>query len=234
MSHSAHDINVIVWKRGLGLTLESHLPRLISPALALLPISAIRHALFRLQTSWLLPPFLDLTSQTILRTHLITPIMPPRKRKAEATSDENEQPRKAARLTRSMTTEAARKAVFNTTELLERIILHVPPIKIFAIQRVCKQFHNLIQSSTPIQQRMFLKSSKKPRFWKIRRPDGKYVGGNRDDISKTMVEEDLELLPCTDEENTALTVSSESLSSGKLRRITRLQATNRSLICHLS
>lgn len=66
-----------------------------------------------------------------------------------------------------MTTDAARKAVLNTTELLEQIILCLPWKKIFVIQRTCQQFRDTIRSSTPIQQRMFLKPSVEPQVWKL-------------------------------------------------------------------
>jgi hypothetical protein len=53
--------------------------------------------------------------------------------------------------TRSMTTDAARQAVFNTSELLEQIILHLPMKNIFGIQRVCKHFNEVIVTSPEIQ-----------------------------------------------------------------------------------
>lgn len=43
--------------------------------------------------------------------------------------------------------DAARQAVFNTVELLENILLHLPPIKIFAVLRVCRYWQELIANS---------------------------------------------------------------------------------------
>jgi hypothetical protein len=56
-----------------------------------------------------------------------------------------------------MTTDASRKAVFNTSELLEQIILCLPVKNIFGIQRVCKQFRDVIAGSPKIQEKMFLR-----------------------------------------------------------------------------
>ncbi|KAI6788174.1 hypothetical protein KC360_g8708 [Hortaea werneckii] len=62
------------------------------------------------------------------------------------------------RITRGMTTDAARRAVFETAELLENIFIQLPPRKIFVIQRVCKQFRDVVASSVKLQQRLFLRS----------------------------------------------------------------------------
>ena len=62
------------------------------------------------------------------------------------------------RITRGMTTDAARRAVFETAELLENIIMQLPPRKIFVIQRVCKQFRDIVATSVKLQQRLFLRS----------------------------------------------------------------------------
>ncbi len=45
-----------------------------------------------------------------------------------------------------MTTNAARQAVFGTSELLEQIILYLPMNKIFNIQRVCRRLKDVIAS----------------------------------------------------------------------------------------
>jgi hypothetical protein len=50
-----------------------------------------------------------------------------------------------------MTTDAARKAVFNTSELLESILVCLPPKTLFGVQRVSKQFQAIIATSVPIQ-----------------------------------------------------------------------------------
>ncbi|KAI6893301.1 hypothetical protein KC318_g12354 [Hortaea werneckii] len=62
------------------------------------------------------------------------------------------------RITRVMTTDAARRAVFETAELLENIVMQLPPRKIFVIQRVCKQFRDIVATSIKLQQRLFLRS----------------------------------------------------------------------------
>ena len=62
------------------------------------------------------------------------------------------------RITRGMTTDAARRAVFETAELLENIFMQLPPRKIFVIQRVCKQFRDIVATSVKLQQRLFLRS----------------------------------------------------------------------------
>ncbi|KAK5108352.1 hypothetical protein LTR62_008382 [Meristemomyces frigidus] len=59
------------------------------------------------------------------------------------------------RSTRARTTDAPRQAVFNTVELLENIFSHLPVKTLFGIQRVCRQFHELIAQSKQLQKRMF-------------------------------------------------------------------------------
>lgn len=44
-------------------------------------------------------------------------------------------------------------------ELLENILLQLPAINIFGVQRVCRQFRDLISSSVALQEQMFLRSS---------------------------------------------------------------------------
>jgi hypothetical protein len=45
--------------------------------------------------------------------------------------------------------------VLTTTELTERIIVHLPTKDIFVIQRVCKTFENVIVASPSIQEKIF-------------------------------------------------------------------------------
>lgn len=82
-------------------------------------------------------------------------------------ADTSPQIPRTTRVTRGMTTDASRKAVLNTTELLEQIILCLPAKTIFGMQRTCKQFRDVIQDSTPIQQTIFLKPSVQPQMWKM-------------------------------------------------------------------
>ena len=58
-----------------------------------------------------------------------------------------------------MTTDGPRQAVFKTAELLENILLHLPVMTIFGVQRVSRQFHDIVATSTAIRQKLFLKSS---------------------------------------------------------------------------
>ncbi|KAI7595153.1 hypothetical protein KC343_g15577 [Hortaea werneckii] len=101
------------------------------------------------------------SSSNILR-HQGTSKMAPKKRKAEV--DHGSRKKQATetpstrRITRGMTTDAARRAVFDTAELLENIIMQLPPRKIFVIQRVCKQFRDIVASSVKLQQRLFFRA----------------------------------------------------------------------------
>jgi hypothetical protein len=54
-----------------------------------------------------------------------------------------------------MTTDAARQTVLNTSELLERIILHLPMKNIFAVQRVSHKFKAVADTSPSIQTKVF-------------------------------------------------------------------------------
>jgi hypothetical protein len=80
-----------------------------------------------------------------------------------------ETPTTSRRHTRGMTTDAARKAVLNTSELLESILVCLPPKTLFGVQRVSKQFQGIIATSIPIQEKMFLRLRNKPRqYWLLR------------------------------------------------------------------
>ncbi|KAM0714399.1 hypothetical protein Q7P37_010186 [Cladosporium fusiforme] len=52
----------------------------------------------------------------------------------------------------------AQTQVLATTELLELIHLCLPPKTLFAIQRVCQKWNDLIKSSLRLQERMFLRA----------------------------------------------------------------------------
>ncbi|KAI7541851.1 hypothetical protein KC331_g8320 [Hortaea werneckii] len=87
--------------------------------------------------------------------------MAPKKRKADvdhASRKKAAEENTTRRITHGMTTDAARRAVFDTAELLENIVMQLPPRKIFVIQRVCKQFRDIVASSIKLQQRLFLRS----------------------------------------------------------------------------
>lgn len=56
------------------------------------------------------------------------------------------------RITRSMTTDASRRAVFNTTELLEKVISFLAPFEILTkVQRVSSGWKNTIANSPTVQ-----------------------------------------------------------------------------------
>jgi hypothetical protein len=62
-----------------------------------------------------------------------------------------------------METDVSRQAVLNTNELLEGILAFLPPKQLFANQRVCNQWRNVIASSPELQKKMFLRVDEVPR-----------------------------------------------------------------------
>lgn len=54
-------------------------------------------------------------------------------------------------------TAAAMQAVFQTSKLVENIIVHLPARTIFGVQRVSKSFNNAVKSSLPIKEKLFLR-----------------------------------------------------------------------------
>jgi hypothetical protein len=54
-------------------------------------------------------------------------------------------------------TAAAMQAVFQTSELVENILVHLPAKTIFGVQRVSKSFRNAIKNSLPIKEKLFLR-----------------------------------------------------------------------------
>lgn len=68
----------------------------------------------------------------------------------------------------TMGTEASRQAVLDTNELLEGILSFLPPIQLFADQRVCKRWRDVIASSPGLQKKMFLRVDEVPReTWEL-------------------------------------------------------------------
>jgi hypothetical protein len=62
-----------------------------------------------------------------------------------------------------MTTDAARKAVFNTSELLENIISFLPPRDILTkVQRLSRQWKTAVKSSPVIRNKLWMTSCKTP------------------------------------------------------------------------
>ncbi|KAK5723749.1 hypothetical protein LTR15_005449 [Elasticomyces elasticus] len=62
--------------------------------------------------------------------------------------------------TRAMKVDGTLQAVFNTVELLESILLHLSAKQVFGIQRVCKQFRDIVATSILLQQKLFLRTSR--------------------------------------------------------------------------
>ena len=54
-------------------------------------------------------------------------------------------------------TAAVMQAVFQTSELVENILVHLPAKTIFGVQRVSKSFRNAVQNSLPIKEKLFLR-----------------------------------------------------------------------------
>jgi hypothetical protein len=72
------------------------------------------------------------------------------------------------RHTRSMTTDAARKAVFNTSELLENIISFLPPRDILTkVQRLSRQWKNAVESSPAIKNKFWMTSGRCQQFSRL-------------------------------------------------------------------
>jgi hypothetical protein len=67
------------------------------------------------------------------------------------------------------TTDAACKAVFETAELLENILIHLPPREIFKVQRVSRRFRDTSVNSILLRQKMFLRLRSRPTLWRLPR-----------------------------------------------------------------
>jgi hypothetical protein len=66
--------------------------------------------------------------------------------------------------------DTACKAVFEITELLENILIHLPPREIFEVQRVSRRFRDTTVNSMLLQQKMFLRPRDQPiTFWRLLR-----------------------------------------------------------------
>ena len=97
------------------------------------------------------------------------------KRKAPRETAAASSPR---RHTRSMTTDAARKAVFNTSELLEKIISSLPPKDILTkISRLSRQFKNAAETSPTVRDKLWMTFCKAPAVQSIGFAD-EHIPGN--------------------------------------------------------
>ncbi|KAF2815063.1 uncharacterized protein BDZ99DRAFT_189889 [Mytilinidion resinicola] len=57
---------------------------------------------------------------------------------------------------------SATSRVLSTTELLEHILLHLPPPSLLFAQRICTTWRSLIQRSLPLQRALFLAPTAQP------------------------------------------------------------------------
>ncbi|OQO10544.1 hypothetical protein B0A48_03841 [Cryoendolithus antarcticus] len=73
------------------------------------------------------------------------------------------------RVTRAMTARSVPMAVFNTAELLERILLQLEPKIIFGVQRVCTQFRDILASSPRLREMCWLRLPIQPTGHEIER-----------------------------------------------------------------
>jgi len=66
----------------------------------------------------------------------------------------------SARMARQINLNSARKAVFETTELLERILLFLPGLDTVRSQRVCKHFQKVIAQCPDVPEKIWMRPSK--------------------------------------------------------------------------
>jgi hypothetical protein len=70
-----------------------------------------------------------------------------------------------------MTIDGPRRAAFNTTEILEKILRYLPNRTIFGVQRVCRQWKDTINGSPTIQDKLFIRlRGKTPETWILTNP----------------------------------------------------------------
>jgi hypothetical protein len=60
-------------------------------------------------------------------------------------------------IAKEASTAAAMQAVFQTSELVENILVHLPAKTVFGVQRVSKSFNNAVKNSLPIKEKLFLR-----------------------------------------------------------------------------
>lgn len=61
----------------------------------------------------------------------------------------------------------ASQRVLDTTELLEAILLLLPLPDLLRVQAVCRQWQQVIQSSSPLQEKLFLRPAKQDTTWLV-------------------------------------------------------------------
>lgn len=97
-------------------------------------------------------------------------IVPPRKTKASR-SARSAPITTPTRITRLMGLDAPRRAVFNTAELLEIILLFLPARSVYSACRVSQQWNALVRTSIAIQQKLLIKPSTPKQAWQVSNHD---------------------------------------------------------------
>jgi hypothetical protein len=69
-----------------------------------------------------------------------------------------------------MTTDASRRAALDTTEILENALSHLPNRTVFGVQRVCRQWKDVIAASPAIQEKLFLRLRGQTETWMLTNP----------------------------------------------------------------
>lgn len=77
---------------------------------------------------------------------------------ANVQCQENQPTSKNMPTAKEASTAAAMQAVFQTSELVENILVHLPAKTIFGALRVSKSFRNAVQNSLPIKEKLFLRT----------------------------------------------------------------------------
>jgi hypothetical protein len=93
--------------------------------------------------------------------------------KANASSEVNLAPtRRITRcITHRMITDMPRRAALDTTEILENVLSFLTPVSLFGLQRVSRQWRDLIGSSPLLKEKMFLRvSTRTPDIWRLINP----------------------------------------------------------------
>jgi hypothetical protein len=93
--------------------------------------------------------------------------------KANASSEVNLAPtRRITRcITHRMITDMPRRAALDTTEILENVLSFLTPVSLFGLQRVSRQWRDLIGSSPLLKEKMFLRvSPRTPDIWRFINP----------------------------------------------------------------
>lgn len=82
---------------------------------------------------------------------------------SDATSSTDESTPRLATSADQSPVEDACARTFMTTELLDKIVLHLPDSSIYGIQRVCGQFRDIVDTSPAIRRRLLLLEEQKQR-----------------------------------------------------------------------